>query len=396
MKNSSVIAIWLLLMSGSAGGVEKGRELIDNREGHSVQPQVIQPTEQRLKRLELPEGFWIGVFASGLGAPRMMAVGEDGTVYVTRRETGDVLALRDEDGDGRAESIRTVVRSLPGVHGITVHEGKMYLCTVDAAYVAEITGDGIGKPRKILDGLPPGGRHPNRTMAFGPDGLLYITVGSTCNCCLEEHEESASIIRVRPDGTGRELFATGLRNTLGIGWHPETGEMYGMDHGTDWLGDDFPPEELNRLGGGNHYGWPFVYGKGKLIQLQNYPEGFDAEDHVARSTPSVLEYQAHSAPLQMVFYTAGRFPGGYRNDAFVAMHGSWNRKPPGGYEVVRVRFEDGKPASFEPFLTGFLMRENGEPKTFGRPAGLAVTRDGALLVGCDKTGFIYRISYEGS
>lgn len=168
-----------------------------------------------------------------------------------------------------------------------------------------------------------------------------------------------------------------------------------MDHGTDWLGDGFPPEELNRLEAGKHYGWPFVYARGELIQLKNYPEGFSAESYLARSTPSVLEYRAHSAPMQMVFYTGTQFPEEYRNDAFVAMHGSWNRKPPSGYEVVRVRFVDGKPSSLEQFLTGFLIEEK-VPMTFGRPAGLAVAADGSLLVGCDKTGVIYRISYAKS
>ncbi len=372
-----------------------GEELLEDRGGRTVVPEVRRPTPELISSLKLPEGFKIGIFAEELGAPRMICVGEDGTVYVTRREAGDVIALRDIDGNGRADSRKTVVGNLPGVHGITIHGGRMYLCTARELYVADLKGSDVGPRRKVLGGLPPGGRHPNRTIAFGPDGWLYITVGSTCNCCIEKNPESAAIIRVREDGSGRTIFATGLRNTLGFGWHPLSREMYGMDNGSDGLGDEIPHEELNRLEEGRHYGWPFVYDMGEVIKLKTYPKGFDRKAWLARSTSPVLLYTAHTAPLQMAFYTGSQFPEEYRNDAFVAMHGSWNRKPPAGYEVLRVKFtSDGKPMEFKPFLTGFLVDKDGSPWTFGRPAGIAIGKDGSLLVGCDKTGVIYRIHYE--
>lgn len=381
--------IWV----GGNTSIEGAQELIDDREGHTVMPEVIQPTAELISRLKLPDGFKITLFAQGLGSPRMMAVSDDGTVYITRRDSADVIALRDADGDGEAEPESIVIKELPGVHGIAIRNDVMYLCTVHELYAADMKNGRLGEPRKMLGGLPPGGRHPNRTIGFGPDGMLYITVGSTCNCCLEDYPESATIVKVRADGSGRQIFATGLRNTVGFGWHPETKAMYGMDHGTDWLGDNFPPEELNLLEEGRQYGWPFVYGKGSLIELENYPEAFDPKTYVEKSTPSILEYQAHSAPIQMIFYTASQFPEEYRNDAFVAMHGSWNRKPPSGYSVVRIKFENGRPTGFKEFLTGFFLEDR--LITFGRPAGVAVAKDGSLLVGCDKTGVVYRISYPG-
>jgi glucose/arabinose dehydrogenase len=388
--NSAVACLLLLL--GLSAGFDKGKEIIESREGRRVAPEIRRPAEEMIGKLKLPPGFQVTKFAEGLGAPRMMAAGEDGIVYMTRRDRGDVIALKDRDGDGKAEEQNVVVRNMPGVHGIAIQNGRMYLCTVNELYVSDLKNGTAGMPRRILSDLPPGGRHPNRTIAFGPDGWLYISVGSTCNACVEKNRENAAMLRVKPDGSERTIFAAGLRNTVGFGWHPVSKEMYGMDHGADWLGDDFPPEELNRIDHGKHYGWPLVYAKGRLIKLKDYPKGFNREECLAKSTPSVLEYQAHSAPLQMVFYTGKQFPEEYRNDAFVAMHGSWNRKPPAGYEVVRVRFtRSGRPIEFKQFLTGFLVDAETAPWAFGRPAGLAAAKDGSLLVGCDQTGIIYGV-----
>lgn len=388
----------MLLASSAVAEPPRGQELIENREGHVVRPGRVAVTEQHVRRLQVPEGFAVNVYADGLGAPRMLAVAPDGTVYVTRRTPGDVVALRDRDGDGVAERVWTVVRNIPQVHGIAIHKGQIFLANVHNVYVAELRDGGVGEPRRIVEGLPPGGRHPNRTLAVGPDSKLYITVGSTCNCRLEKYPENASVLRANLDGSELQPFAHGLLNTLGIGWHPQTGALWGMDNGTDWLGDENPPEELNRLEEGKHYGWPFVNGDNNLINLTTYPEGFDPAVWLEKSTPSVLEYVAHSAPLQLAFYTAEQFPAEYRNDAFVSIHGSWNRRPPVGYEIARIRFdEQGIPVAIEPFLTGFLLRTQegeGEWASFGRPAGIAVAADGALLFSDDENGVIYRISYS--
>jgi glucose/arabinose dehydrogenase len=379
------------------GDYPRGVELLRGmREGHNAPVPVIPFEQRHMDRLKLPEGFRIGVWAKGLGRPRMMEIAPGGTLYVTRPDQDDVLALRDADGDGVAEQRRTAVRGLPDVHGITMHEGKLYLATIDAVYVAEVKEEGVGEPRKIIDGLPPGGRHQNRTLGVGPDEMLYITVGSTCNCCVEKHRESATVVRAPLEGGRRELFSVGLRNTVGFNWHPRTGELWGMDHGTDWLGDTEPPEELNRLVEGGDYGWPFVFGDRQTIPLESHPAVGDLSEYARRTRPMALGYKAHAAPIQMVFYEGDQFPAAYRNDAFIAMHGSWNRKPPVGYEVVRVVFEEGRPKEFRPFVTGWLMDPEGDPKAFGRPAGMAVAKDGSLLIGDDKNGVIYRVWYEAA
>ena len=388
MTSGVVVALVVLLTVPACGA---SNELIPERGGHVLTPRILEPTDARVAQLHLPSGFKVTKFADGLGQPRMIAVAADGTVYATRPASGDVVALRDRDGDGRADDVHPVVRDLPRVHGIALRPDAMYLVTIDTVYRAPLKDGGVGAPEKILSGLPPGGRHPNRTLGFGPDGSLFISVGSSCNACIEASPESATILRASADGARRTVFARGLRNTIGFAWHPTTKAMWGVDHGTDWLGDDFPPEELNELQEGKDYGWPFVQDTGKLLPATEFPPGFDRDAAIAKATPPVLGYTAHAAPMQMVFYTGTQFPEPYRDDAFVAMHGSWNRQPAAGYEVVRVEFENGRPVAFRPFLNGFLVED--DHATFGRPTGLGVARDGALLVGDDTTGVIYRVSY---
>jgi Raf kinase inhibitor-like YbhB/YbcL family protein len=361
-------------------------------EANVFKPQKVAATQERVASLKVAPGFRVAVFAEGLKNARVIAVAPGGLVYVSRRDQGDVVMLRDADGDGRADGPARIVASRPGAHGLAYRNGKLFVATVKEVFVADVRGDGSLGPFTMLVGdLPDAGQHANRTIAFGPDGMLYVSVGSTCNACNESNQENATLLRMRPDGLSRIVFATGLRNTIGFGWHPATGELWGMDHGIDYLGDDQQPEELNRIEHGKRYGWPHVWGDGGL-NPQSTPTGdVSKEAWRATSVPMVLGYTAHAAPMQLVFYPAGgSFPREYAGDAFVTMRGSWNRLAASGYEVVRLRFQDGKPVAFEPFVTGFLV--DGGQAHFARPMGLAVAGDGALLVGDDANGVIYRVA----
>ncbi|NKI92478.1 YbhB/YbcL family Raf kinase inhibitor-like protein [Rhizobacter sp. SG703] len=358
-------------------------------------PAKVNATPDRIAAVKLPKGFKASVFASGLKNARIVVVAPDGTVYLSRRDQGDVLMLKDADGDGRADGPPVKVASRPGAHGLAVHDGKLYLATVKEIFVAPIQPGGtLGAVEMIVGDLPDAGQHANRTIAFGPDDMLYISVGSTCNACNESNPENATLLRASADGKSRTIFATGLRNTIGFAWHPATGELWGMDHGIDFLGDEVQPEELNRIEAGRQYGWPHVWGAGEF-NPQSTPVGdIGKAQWKALSTPMAMGYTAHAAPMQMVFYPGGSFPAEYTGDAFVTMRGSWNRSPASGYEIVRIRFSNGAPQRFEPFATGFLT--DGGRTHIARPVGLAVAKDGALLMADDANGLIYRIAYTGA
>lgn len=361
-----------------------------HHEGYIFKPAKVEASEERISKLSLPDGFAINVFARDLGAPRMMALSEKGHVYVTNRDEGKLYLLTDQDNDGSADS-KQVVHQKDNLHGVAINNNYLYFITVTELFRAAINEDGsLQSPELIMDNLPDGGQHPNRTLYFGPDQQLYITVGSTCNACAEPNPENATIVVADPDGSNREIFAKGLRNTIGIDWHPQTGELFGVDHGIDWLGNTEQKEELNHLQAGNHYGWPYIYADGKKNLADEPKEGYSAFRD--KATNPLLLLTAHSAPMNFKFYTGNQFPEDYKNDAFVTLHGSWNRETPVGYKVVRVIFENNRPASSEDFLTGFLVNNNRAQ--FGRVVGLAQLNDGSLLVSDDANGMIYRISYE--
>lgn len=360
---------------------------------------IVEPRSKpaNVRSLRVPDGYRIDIFAEGLGNARMIEVADDGTVYLTRRSEGDVQMLRDADGDGVAETRRTVARR-PLMHGLELDGQTAYMVAGSSVFRAPILDDGgFGPLEEIVGDLPVTGQHSAREINKGPDGMFYVSIGSTCNACNESSPENAAILRMAADGSERTIFASGLRHTVGFGWHPRTGEMWGFDHGIDWLGDEQQIEELNRIEQGRAYGWPYIYGMGGRNPQDEPPGGLTMEDWDRMSTRPVLGYDPHAAPMQMAFYRAAMFPAGEQGNAFVAMRGSWNRSDPVGYEVVRVRFgEDGAPAAIEPFVTGFLQDAGREPAQSGRPVGVAVAGDGALLFSDDVNGVIYRVSYEGA
>ena len=347
---------------------------------------VIAPAET----VSLPQGFGISSFVEGLSGPRMMALGPDGALYVAERGRNRIIRLPDRDKDGVADSIEVVAAGLDAPSSIAFHrDGAMYVG--ETARILRLTApDANGvfqEARVVVDGLPPRGGHSTRTVLPSPNGRsLYVSVGSSCNVCIEQDPKRASTLVYDPDGGGETIFATGLRNAVGLTFRPGTSELWATNNGRDRLGDDQPPETVYLVREGDDAGWPRCH-SGRIID-PDYG-GPDACQGVVR--PAV-EMQAHSAPLGLTFYTGQQFPGEVRGDLFVAFHGSWNRSVPTGYKVVRISMTDGTPGPVHDFATGWL-REDGSH--WGRPVDVLTGADGSLFVSDDGGGHVYRIFYTG-
>ena len=385
-------ALIFLLSLTSLTAVAQDTVITASVQGYVFKPAHVEASDERVQQLTVPAGFTIQKFAEGLGKPRMLVVRDDSTVYVTRRE-GDVMMLRDTNGDGQADETKAVWQK-DQVHGIALRGDQLYLVTVNEVFRADIKSDGtLKEPKQIMKDLPDGGQHPNRTLEFGPDGQLYLSVGSTCNACDETRNESATMLVADADGKNRKIFAQGLRNTIGFDWHPTTGAFYGLDHGIDWLGDNEQQEELNELKEGSNYGWPYIYGDGKYNPADEPPNGVPYATYAKQVTLPVMQLPAHCAPLDMIFYRGEQFPEEYRNDAIVTLRGSWNRSAPSGYKVVRIHFDDqGRPTEYTDLVSGFLVNDN--QAQFSRVVGLSPYPDGSVLISDDTGGVIYRLAYE--
>ena len=341
-----------------------------------------------LDRLDLPAGFDIDVYADGLGDPRALAVGDEGTVFAGTLEAGEVIALPDRDRDGRADTVLVIARGLFMPHGVAFHNGALYVAELRRV----IRFDGIEQrldnppdPVVVFDGLPNETHHGARPLRIGPDGALYVGVGAPCNLCMPSDSLLGTIVRIatRDSAPSLTIHARGVRNSEGFDWQPETGTMWFTDNGRDWMGNDQPPDELNRLpAAGVHFGFPYCHGRSVAD-----PE-FGSKRPCADLQPPALELPAHHAPLGMRFYTGSMFPSRYRGRVFIALHGSWNRSPPAGYRVVSVPIEGDSAGPAEVFVEGWLRGR----RSWGRPVDIEVAKDGALLVSDDEAGVIYRIS----
>ena len=386
----------VLITSGSFVAAQRPSSAGGSPEHHSdveITWHILKPVElpaPDVSQLHVPAGFRLQKFAENVGNARILAIGPNGNVYVTRREEGDVLMFR-VGANGLAAGDPERVASRSGLHGIAFSKGKVYLAAVHEIFSADVRPDGtFGPLNMIIHDLPDAGQHNTRTVQIGPDDMMYISIGSTCNECAEPNPENATILRASLDGKSRSIFASGLRDTVAWGWQPQTGELWGMDNGIDALGDKLQPEELNHIEKGKRYGWPYLFGDNQPNPHLDPPGGIQKSELAKTNVPMLLGYTAHAAPMQMSFYNAAQFPAEYQGDAFVSMRGSWNRKPPSGYEVVRIHFKNGQPVSIEPFVTGFVTSQ-GE---HGRLVGNAVAQDGSLLFTDDRNGVIYRVSYD--
>lgn len=341
-----------------------------------------------ISSIDVPAGFKVNLYATGLKGPRFIRFGPDGVLYVAERGAGRIVALADRNGDGSAESLQIFADRLDKPHSLVFHQGAWYVGVPRGVIrLADRDGDGVAERREVLiDNYPTGGHH-TRTVEFLPDGRMVVSVGSSCNVCIEKDPRRAAVLIYNgPDARGERVFAKGLRNAVGLAVHPATGELWATNNGRDLMGDDMPPEAVYIVRDGLDYGWPRCH-NGTIVD----PD-FGSPGACNGVAAPVIDMQAHSAPLGMVFYTGTAFPPEYRGDLFMAFHGSWNRSVPTGYKVVRLPLDGSRPrAPLEDFATGWLDAE--ERSAAGRPVGLAVGPDGALYVSDDKAGMIYRISY---
>jgi glucose/arabinose dehydrogenase len=353
--------------------------------------------ELPLDSIRLPPGFEITVFASGLPDARSMTRSAGGVIYVGTRRAGNVYAVRDQDGDGKADGAVTLASGLESPNGVAFRDGSLYVAEISRVLRFDDVDAKLKDPPEpvvVTDDYPTDRHHGWKYIAFGPDGWLYVPVGAPCNICDPENPIYASITRIRPDGSGREIYAEGIRNTVGFTWHPGTGVLWLTDNGRDNLGNDVPADELNRAPEkGLHFGYPFCH-QGDVPDPQFGSGSGKGEDVCAKYTPPAQKLGPHVAALGLKFYTGDMFPAEYRGRLFIAEHGSWNRDTPIGYRVMQVRVEGGKAVSYEPFATGWLPGVD-EDDAWGRPVDVLVLPDGSMLVSDDRAGAIYRITYSG-
>lgn len=379
------LLIMLLLLTGCPASGEKGKSsipLLSSATGSNGKSNA-----EMLSEIKLPAGFKIEIFAGNVPGARSMTLSPDGVVFVGTKDNA-VYAVVDADKDNKADEVIVIAKGLHCPNGVAFRNGSLYVAEVSKVWRYDNIEKNLNKPPEpvlVKDGFPRDEHHGWTFIAFGPDGKLYVPVGAPCNICLRDDPRYASIMRMNSDGSALEIFAHGVRNTVGFAWHPRTNELWFTENGRDLLGDDVPPDELNRAPEkGLHFGFPFVHGAD--VRDPEFGKGVDLNQYVKPAQ----KLGPHVAALGMRFYTGTMFPEKYRNQIFIAEHGSWNRSRKIGYRVTLVKLDGNKAVSYEPFAEGWLQGD----AVSGRPVDVLVMPDGALLVSDDLRGVIYRISYS--
>jgi glucose/arabinose dehydrogenase len=375
-KSKTKFVFALLLLAASAACEAQGRP------GGARLP---------LDRIKMPAGFSIAVFSDQVPGARSMARSPKGILYVGTRGEGKVYALVDRNGDGRADEVHTIASGLNTPNGVAWKDGALYVAEISRI----LRFDGIDgrlknppKPTVVTSAYPKDGHHGWKFIRFGPDGKLYVPVGAPCNICDPENPIYSTITSILPHdgpkGGKPEIFARGIRNTVGFDWHPRTKELWFTENGRDWMGDEGPPDELDHASrAGLHFGFPYCHG-GTVPDKE-----FGKNRPCSQFVPPAINLGPHVAALGMRFYTGTMFPEPYRGQIFIAEHGSWNRSEPIGYRVMMVRLQGNKAISYEPFAEGWLTGGDA----WGRPVDVEVLPDGSMLVSDDKAGAVYRITY---
>jgi glucose/arabinose dehydrogenase len=346
-----------------------------------------------LKQIKLPDGFHIAVFADNIDGARMLTFTPGGVLLVSESGEGKVVALPDAKRTGKADRVVDVLSGLNEPHGIAFYQGKLYVAEYDKVRRYDWDETNLRATNsKTLTDLPTGGGHSTRSLLFH-GGKMYVSAGSSCNVCIEKDPRRAAVMEFNPDGTGQKIFAKGLRNSVGLAVNPKTDTVWVTVNGRDMLGDDLPPETIYDLGkGGVDAGWPYCYGD----RVPDTDFTKPGDNRCQSVIEPKVQMQAHSAPLGLAFYEGSMFPPEYRNNLFVAFHGSWNRSVPTGYKVVRVKLDDkGQPqGGAQDFITGWLAPgETKKGRWMGRPVGIVFGSDGSMYLSDDAGGVIYRVTW---
>jgi glucose/arabinose dehydrogenase len=346
--------------------------------------------QEVLKQLHLPTGFTISIYADNVPNARSLALGDNGIVFVGSGREGKVYALQDKDQDGIAEQRYIIAENLAMPNGVAFKDDSLYVAEISRIIRFDHITQQLSqppKPKVVFDQFPTEAHHGWKYLRFGPDNKLYTAVGAPCNICKPDKEIYASLVRLNADGSQFEIIAHGIRNTVGFDWQPETQALFFTDNGRDYLGDDSPPDELNHWSNkGDHFGYPYCHG-GDILD----PE-FGANKKCKDFTPPAWKFKAHIAPLGLRFYQGQQFPSEYKNQLFVAQHGSWNRTEPQGYRVALIKLNKKQVISEQDFISGWL---NKDGDVLGRPVDILTLENGSLLISDDKLGVVYKVSYQG-